>query len=139
MDRAAAIGQRHDAPGAAATPTVTREALFRQAGITATLSIEELVEAAALLHAQPLPAPRGAVAVGSNAGAIGILAADVCADAGLVRPELPDAESLIGCGAEAGSAAARRGGVGRAWSDRMRVPAPPIGCARRTPLLPGPS
>ncbi|MFJ2866077.1 GNAT family N-acetyltransferase [Kitasatospora sp. NPDC087314] len=74
---------------AAATPTVTREALFRQAGITATRSIEELVEAAALLHAQPLPAPRGAVAVVSNAGGIGILAADACAEAGLVLPELP--------------------------------------------------
>ncbi|MBO1414509.1 bifunctional GNAT family N-acetyltransferase/acetate--CoA ligase family protein [Streptomyces sp. FH025] len=74
---------------AAATPTVTREALFRQAGITATRSIEELVEAAALLHAQPLPAPRGAVAVVSNAGGIGILAADACAEAGLELPELP--------------------------------------------------
>ncbi|MFJ9608406.1 GNAT family N-acetyltransferase [Kitasatospora sp. NPDC101176] len=74
---------------AAATPTVTREALFRQAGITATRSIDELVEAAALLHAQPLPAPRGAVAVVSNAGGIGILAADACADAGLLLPELP--------------------------------------------------
>ncbi|MFD8749648.1 GNAT family N-acetyltransferase [Kitasatospora sp. NPDC059577] len=74
---------------AAATPTVTREALFRQAGITAVRSIDELVEAAALLHAQPLPAPRGAVAVVSNAGGIGILAADACAEAGLELPELP--------------------------------------------------
>ncbi|MEV7186389.1 bifunctional GNAT family N-acetyltransferase/acetate--CoA ligase family protein [Kitasatospora sp. NPDC093102] len=74
---------------AAATPTVTREALFRQAGITATRSIDELVEAAALLHAQPLPGPRGAVAVMSNAGGIGILAADACAEAGLELPELP--------------------------------------------------
>ncbi|MFJ8625077.1 GNAT family N-acetyltransferase [Kitasatospora sp. NPDC093550] len=74
---------------AAATPTVTREALFRQAGITATRSVDELVEAAALLHVQPLPAPRGAVAVVSNAGGIGILAADACAEAGLQLPELP--------------------------------------------------
>ncbi|MFI8454710.1 GNAT family N-acetyltransferase [Kitasatospora sp. NPDC085464] len=74
---------------AAATPTVTREALFRQAGITATRSIDELVAAAALFHAQPLPAPRGAVAVVSNAGGIGILAADACAEAGLALPELP--------------------------------------------------
>ncbi|MEE1786675.1 GNAT family N-acetyltransferase [Streptomyces sp. SP17BM10] len=74
---------------AAATPTVTREALFRQAGITAVHSIDELVEAAALLHAQPLIAPRGAVAVVSNAGGIGILAADACAEAGLDLPELP--------------------------------------------------
>ncbi|GAA2796306.1 bifunctional GNAT family N-acetyltransferase/acetate--CoA ligase family protein [Kitasatospora paracochleata] len=74
---------------AAATPTVTREALFRQAGITATRSIAELVDAAALLHAQPLPDGRGAVAVVSNAGGIGILAADACADAGLALPALP--------------------------------------------------
>ncbi|MER7756786.1 GNAT family N-acetyltransferase [Kitasatospora sp. NPDC097643] len=75
---------------AAATPTVAREALFRQAGITAARSIDELVEAAALLHAQPLPAPRGAVAVVSNAGGIGVLAADACAEAGLMVPELPE-------------------------------------------------
>lgn len=74
---------------AAATPTVTRQALFTQAGITATRSIGELVEAAALLHPQPLPAGRGAVAVVSNAGGIGILAADACADAGLALPTLP--------------------------------------------------
>ncbi|WP_405008915.1 GNAT family N-acetyltransferase [Kitasatospora sp. NBC_01539] len=76
---------------ASATPAVTREELFRQAGITATHSIAELVEAAALLHAQPLPGPRGAVAVISNAGGIGILAADACAEAGLLLPELPAA------------------------------------------------
>jgi acyl-CoA synthetase (NDP forming)/RimJ/RimL family protein N-acetyltransferase len=74
---------------AAATRTVTREALFRQAGITATRSISELIETAALLHSQPLPATRGSVAVVSNAGGIGILAADACADAGLSLPELP--------------------------------------------------
>ncbi|MER5352141.1 GNAT family N-acetyltransferase [Kitasatospora sp. NPDC002551] len=72
---------------AAATPTVTREALFRQAGITATRSIDELVATAGLLHVQPLPAPRGAVAVVSNAGGIGVLAADACAEAGLSLPE----------------------------------------------------
>ncbi|MEU6239221.1 acetate--CoA ligase family protein, partial [Kitasatospora sp. NPDC047058] len=81
---------------AAATPTVVREALFRQAGITATRSILELVDTAALLHVQPLPAPRGAVAVVSNAGGIGILAADACADAGLLLPELPEIPELSG-------------------------------------------
>ncbi|WP_406209291.1 GNAT family N-acetyltransferase [Kitasatospora sp. NBC_01560] len=87
---------------AAATPTVTREALFRQAGITATRSIDELVGTAALLYAQPLPAPRGAVAVVSNAGGIGILAADACADAGLLLPELaPDLLESLPEGASA--------------------------------------
>ncbi|WP_345285159.1 acetate--CoA ligase family protein [Kitasatospora albolonga] len=75
---------------AAATPTVTREALFRQAGVTATRGISELVDTAALLHSQPLPGPRGAVAVVSNAGGIGILAADACVEAGLSVPPLPD-------------------------------------------------
>ncbi|MEV4611609.1 GNAT family N-acetyltransferase [Kitasatospora sp. NPDC049258] len=74
---------------AAATPTVTREALFRQAGITAARSIAELVETAALLHSQPLPGTRGTVAVVSNAGGIGILAADACSEAGLNLPTLP--------------------------------------------------
>ncbi|WP_035805701.1 bifunctional acetate--CoA ligase family protein/GNAT family N-acetyltransferase [Kitasatospora mediocidica] len=77
----------HTAAGA--TPTVTRTALFRQAGITATHGIAELVEAAALLHAQPLPDARSAVAVVSNAAGMGILAADACMDFGLVLPELP--------------------------------------------------
>ncbi|MEZ0067217.1 acyl-CoA synthetase (NDP forming)/GNAT superfamily N-acetyltransferase [Streptacidiphilus sp. MAP12-20] len=74
---------------AAATPTVTRQALFTQAGITATRSIAELVETAALLESQPLPGTTGTVAVISNAGGIGVLAADACTDNGLSVPELP--------------------------------------------------
>ena len=74
---------------AAATPTVTRQALFAQAGITATAGIGELVETAALLHAQPLPGTTGRVAVISNAGGIGVLAADACVESGLILPELP--------------------------------------------------
>ncbi|UJB46080.1 bifunctional acetate--CoA ligase family protein/GNAT family N-acetyltransferase [Streptomyces sp. A1-5] len=75
---------------ASATPTMTRRALFRQAGITATETLGELLETAALLHSQPLP-DGGRVAVISNAGGVGVLAADACADAGLVVPELPTA------------------------------------------------
>ncbi|MGW4813355.1 bifunctional acetate--CoA ligase family protein/GNAT family N-acetyltransferase [Kitasatospora cineracea] len=74
---------------AAAVPASTRTALFEQAGITATRSVAELVETAALLHAQPLPGARGAVAVVSNAAGIGVLTADACADAGLSLPALP--------------------------------------------------
>ncbi|SDG75722.1 bifunctional acetate--CoA ligase family protein/GNAT family N-acetyltransferase [Streptomyces griseoaurantiacus] len=67
---------------AAATGTMTRRALFTQAGITATRSVGELLEAAALLHAQPLP--KGTrVLVLTNAGGAGVLAADACAEAGL--------------------------------------------------------
>ncbi|MFK0266152.1 GNAT family N-acetyltransferase [Streptomyces angustmyceticus] len=73
---------------AAATPTMTRGALFSQAGITATRTLGELLDTAALLHSQPLPAG-GRVAVVSNAGGAGVLAADACADAGLTVPELP--------------------------------------------------
>ncbi|GAA2045117.1 bifunctional GNAT family N-acetyltransferase/acetate--CoA ligase family protein [Streptomyces cheonanensis] len=71
---------------AAATSTPTRQALFAQAGIIATRSIAELLEAAALLHSQP--APQGpAVAVLSNAAGAGVLAADACSEAGLTVPE----------------------------------------------------
>ncbi|RSS03041.1 GNAT family N-acetyltransferase [Streptomyces sp. WAC00469] len=73
---------------AAATPTMTRQALFTQAGVTATRTIGELLDAAALMHCQPLPAgPK--VAVVSNAGGAGVLAADACAEAGLSVPVLP--------------------------------------------------
>ncbi|NBM19811.1 bifunctional GNAT family N-acetyltransferase/acetate--CoA ligase family protein [Streptomyces sp. GC420] len=73
---------------AAATPTMTRQALFTQAGVIATRTIGELLDTAALLHSQPLPAG-SRVAVVSNAGGAGVLAADVCAEAGLSVPELP--------------------------------------------------
>jgi acyl-CoA synthetase (NDP forming)/GNAT superfamily N-acetyltransferase len=77
-------GQRAAAShtAAAATPVVTREALFRQAGIIATRDLGELIDAAALLASQPVPGG-GRVAVVSNAGGAGVLAADACADAGL--------------------------------------------------------
>ncbi|WP_324787711.1 GNAT family N-acetyltransferase [Streptomyces sp. H51] len=74
---------------AAATRTMTRAALFTQAGITATRSCGELLEAAALMHSQPLPAgPR--VTIVTNAGGAGVLAADACAEAGLtLQPPSP--------------------------------------------------
>nr|WP_079047815.1 GNAT family N-acetyltransferase [Streptomyces hirsutus] len=81
---------------AAATGTMTRQALFTQAGITATRSVGELLEAAALLHAQPPPA--GArVAVITNAGGAGVLAADACAETGLtLNPPSPEpADDLL--------------------------------------------
>lgn len=72
---------------AAVTPTVARAALFRQAGVTATHSIGDLVAVSALMSAQPLPR-NSAVAVLGNAGGLGVLAADACADAGLAVPYL---------------------------------------------------
>jgi acyl-CoA synthetase (NDP forming)/GNAT superfamily N-acetyltransferase len=79
-----AAGQRAAAShtAAAATALVTQEALFGQAGVIAATSLGELTEAAALLAGQPLPAgPR--VAVVTNAGGAGVLAADACGDNGL--------------------------------------------------------
>jgi len=71
---------------AAATRTMTRQALFTQAGITATHSIGELLEVAALFHSQP-PATGPRVAIVTNAGGAGVLAADACAEAGLALPQ----------------------------------------------------
>ncbi|GAQ50294.1 bifunctional acetate--CoA ligase family protein/GNAT family N-acetyltransferase [Streptomyces acidiscabies] len=75
---------------AAATPTMTRQALFTQAGITATRSVGELLETAALFHSQTLPEGTR-VAIVTNAGGAGVLAADACTEAGLVLPVLPEA------------------------------------------------
>lgn len=82
---AQSAAQSHTA--AAATPAATREALFAQAGIIALADLADLVGTSALLAWQPYPAGRG-VAIVSNAGGAGILAADACADAGLDVPEL---------------------------------------------------
>ena len=67
---------------AVATPLASREALFEQAGIIATPGLGELTEAAALLATQPPPAGRS-VAIISNVGGAGVLAADACTDQGL--------------------------------------------------------
>ncbi len=86
-----AAGQRaatsHTA--AAATPLVTREALFAQAGIVAAENLGELVNAAAFLACQPVPGgPR--VAIVTNAGGAGVLAADACGDNGLILAPLSE-------------------------------------------------
>jgi acetate---CoA ligase (ADP-forming) len=65
------------------------EALFRQAGVIRAETLEELVDAAALLSSQPLPRGRR-VGVVTNAGGLGILCADACAAAGLELPELSE-------------------------------------------------
>jgi acyl-CoA synthetase (NDP forming)/RimJ/RimL family protein N-acetyltransferase len=72
---------------AAATPLVTQEALFGQAGIITVPGLGQLVEVAALLAAQPLPAGEK-VAIVTNAGGAGVLAADACGDHGLRVPVL---------------------------------------------------
>ncbi len=86
-----AAGQRAAASHTAATvtPLLTQEALFGQAGIIAARSLGELVETTALLASQSLPAGRR-IAIVSNAGGAGVLAADACADVGLTVPVLSD-------------------------------------------------
>ncbi len=64
------------------TPLASREALFEQAGIITASGFGDLVEATALLATQPVPAGR-TVAIVSNVGGAGVLAADVCTDLGL--------------------------------------------------------
>ena len=79
-----AAGQRAAAShtAAVATPLVTQEALFAQAGVIAVTGLGELVETIALLAGQPLPAGNR-VAIVSNAGGADVLAADACGDNGL--------------------------------------------------------
>ena len=65
------------------------EALFHQAGVIRADTLEELVDVAALLSSQPLPRGRRVVLL-TNAGGLGILAADACEAAGLELPPLAD-------------------------------------------------
>ena len=104
-----APGQRAAAShtAAAAAPLITRQALFEQAGIIATTGFGELLDAAVLMASQPIPAGR-VVAIVSNGGGAGVLAADACAEAGLavaitargirnrLREVLPPGSALAG-------------------------------------------
>jgi acyl-CoA synthetase (NDP forming)/GNAT superfamily N-acetyltransferase len=85
------VNAGRDAPGlrlaavraaAQVTPQLTRQALFGQAGVIATANLGELLDAAALLASQPVPAG-GRVGVVSNTRGGVVLAADACGDAGL--------------------------------------------------------
>ncbi len=64
-------------------------ALFRQAGVLRADTLGELFDLAALLERQPLPAGRR-VAIVTNTGGPGTLAADACQAAGLELPVLPE-------------------------------------------------
>ncbi|HXH07610.1 MAG TPA: GNAT family N-acetyltransferase [Vicinamibacterales bacterium] len=68
--------------GALATADAVVDALFRQTGIIRTATLEELFDVAALLARQPVP-PGRRVAILTNAGGPGILAADACEANGL--------------------------------------------------------
>jgi len=71
--------------GAMATSDIVSDALFRQAGIIRVNSIENLFHSARLLSSQPVPKGRR-VAILTNGGGPGTLAADACSYNDLVLP-----------------------------------------------------
>ena len=73
-----------------ASSDVTVDALFHQAGVIRMDTLGEMFDVAALLTTQPIPKGKK-VAVITNAGGAGILAADACEDRGLVVPEFSTA------------------------------------------------
>lgn len=75
--------------GALASTDVAVDALSKQTGMIRVDTIEELFDVASLLANQPLPAGRR-VAVITNAGGPGILAADALEGAGLELPVFSD-------------------------------------------------
>jgi acetyl coenzyme A synthetase (ADP forming)-like protein len=87
-----AAGQRaaasHTGALLASTDT-TVDALFRQAGVIRTETLEEMFDVATLLTNQPPPAG-DRVAIVTNAGGLGILCADACEAHGLHVPALSD-------------------------------------------------
>ena len=72
---------------ALASLDVAVDALFAQAGVIRTSTLEELFDVTALLSTQPVPAGRR-VGVVTNAGGPGILFADACEAHGLELPPL---------------------------------------------------
>ena len=70
-----------------AASDVTVDALFKQAGVIRTDTLQEMFAVTSLLGAQPVP--RGdRVAIVTNAGGPGILCADACQAHGVAVPEL---------------------------------------------------
>lgn len=72
---------------ALASLDVAVDALFEQAGVIRSNTLEELFDVAALLSSQPVP-PGPRVGVVTNAGGPGILLADACEAHGLTLPDL---------------------------------------------------
>jgi acetyl coenzyme A synthetase (ADP forming)-like protein len=76
--------------GALASSDAIVDALFRQAGVIRTETLEQLFDVAMLLANQPVPRGKR-VAILTNAGGPGILAADACEANGLELPALSEA------------------------------------------------
>ena len=95
VGRSAAGKRLAGARAVAATPLVTRQALFEQAGIIAVANLGELLDAAVLLASQPLPAG-GRVGVVANTRGAAVIAADACGDVGLhVASLAPDTQRAL--------------------------------------------
>ncbi|HWN98332.1 MAG TPA: GNAT family N-acetyltransferase [Blastocatellia bacterium] len=75
-----------------AASEVTVEALFHQAGVIRTDTLEELFDVASLLANQPIPKGPG-IGIITNAGGPAILCADACEGEGLQVPMLTDQSS----------------------------------------------
>jgi acetyl coenzyme A synthetase (ADP forming)-like protein len=103
------------------------DALFRQAGVIRARTLDELIDVAALLTAQPVPRGRR-VAVLTNAGGLGILAADACEALGLELP--PPSEETRAALADVmpaeGSAANPIDMLGGANADSFERALPPL-------------
>lgn len=115
--------------GALASSDAVVDALFEQAGVIRTNTLEELFDVATLLAHQPVPAGRR-VAILTNAGGPGILAADACEAQGLSLPSLGDdtiaeLRSFLPAAASVGNpvdmiASASAGHYGRALTALLR-------------------
>ncbi|MCK6544523.1 GNAT family N-acetyltransferase [Myxococcota bacterium] len=92
-----AAGRRAAASHSAALANtdIAVDALFAQAGVIRTRRLEEMLDVVALLSSQPLPR-HGRIAIVTNAGGPGILAADACEAEGMDVPALstPTREAL---------------------------------------------
>jgi len=86
----AAAGAAGSHTGALATRDAVVDALLTQAGIFRAATLEELFDAATLLNSGSMPAGKR-VAIVTNAGGPGILAADACQARGLAVPPFDDA------------------------------------------------
>lgn len=72
-----------------ASSDITVDALFRQAGVIRTDTLEEMFDVARILASQP-PPKGDSVAIVTNAGGLGILCADTCEANGLRVPPLAE-------------------------------------------------
>jgi acetyl coenzyme A synthetase (ADP forming)-like protein len=106
---------------------VAVEALFRQAGVIRARTLDELIDAATLLSAQPVPRGRR-VALVTNAGGLGILAADACEAAGLElpQPSAPTEAALAEVMPAEGSSANPIDLLGGATAESFAAALPPV-------------